>query len=121
MKEELKVAEKSGFDRLMVESDSDVLIHHLNDGMSLISWLGYILSDIIHCSLQFTDILFNFIPGAFNCVEYKLVQFELSSLVSCKWVNSILNIISDIPMENSVLNKIVLITLKKIVAINNKS
>lgn len=100
MREGLRPAVETGLDRLVVESDSQVLIRYLNDDILLLSCLGSIVSDIIYYSLQFREISFNFIPRALNHVAHRLAQFGLSSLISCKWVNFTSDIISDVLLED---------------------
>lgn len=53
VREGLKMVAAAGLERLVVETDSQTLVHYLSDGKPLVSWLGSILSDIFQFSLLF--------------------------------------------------------------------
>lgn len=73
----LLFAKELGFERVMIEGDSEVIIKAIKEKKLLSSNLGHILQDIHALSCSFSSISFHHIKHMGNCVAHRLARRSL--------------------------------------------
>ena len=77
-----------GFHRLVVESDSEVIINSIKDGNLSHSTFGHILQDITSLCSLFSYVSFQYIKRQGNCVAHKLARRAITNPLDV-WMESV--------------------------------
>ena len=77
----LVFAKELGFERVMVEGDSEIIIKAIKEKTLLSSVLGHILEDIHVLSGSFSSISFHHIKRMGNCVAHRLAHISFCNLL----------------------------------------
>lgn len=99
--EGIKLVTEMGIDRVVVESDSQLLMQYLSSSTPPISNIGSVLSDIKKISLQFRAILYSFVSKETNKVAHRLAKFGVSLNSPRRWLEYAPSFIVDVIVEDS--------------------